>query len=188
MDQRQDAQQIQTDGTLNYCYKISPRERAFALRLEQAEPGTEAACIAVSVVVSENSCGDDEPPNSYSCYFAKLRALTDRQGIGMRKRQLPQYECFAENKQIPPDHDVSDCENVFQRREAAGPEEAHRMLMADADKLKRDIDGLRESIRLDWHDLASKPLPIGDRAALRRGIAELTSELCGLIGRLDAQP
>jgi len=90
----------QTDGSLNYCYKISPREKEFSDRLEQGKPGTEAACIGVSVVVSQNSCRDGEPPNSYSCYFAKLRSLTDQQGIGMRKRQLPHYECFRRDEDV----------------------------------------------------------------------------------------
>jgi hypothetical protein len=43
----------QNDGTINYCYKISPKERAFAHHLEQTNPDTVAACISVSVVVGK---------------------------------------------------------------------------------------------------------------------------------------
>jgi|SRR5579871_3033199 len=178
----------QTDGSRNYCYKISPKERAFALRLEQDNPGTEAVCVAVSVVVSQNSCRDGESPNSYSCYFARLRELTDQQGIGMRKHQLPKYECFAQNKRIPADYDVSDCENVFRRRDIAKSVRSQQMPMTAALRLKGDIDTIRESIRINWLELEPKPLAVEERRALRSSIARLSSELHNMIARLDALP
>jgi len=183
----------QNDGTINYCYKISPKERAFALDLEQNNPGTMAACIGVSVVVSENSCLGDERPNTYSCYFTKLRELTDRQGMGMRECQLPDYDCLAKNEAVPIEFDVSDCENVFQRRGPSRSDDGRketdaRVAMTQANKLKRDIDTVRESIRLDWLDLASKSLTVTDHVGLRNDIARLADELGDLLRRMDALP
>jgi hypothetical protein len=98
----------------------------------------------------------------------------------------------AENKQIPADYDVSDCKNVFQRREPPRSDEGDytnpKVPVTEADKLKRDIDTLRESIRLDWLDLASKPLTVSDCAALRSDIVALGLELRNLIERFDALP
>lgn len=57
--------------------------------------------------------------------------------------------------------------------------------MTDQEKLKRDIDTLRESIRRGWADMDSKPMPPEERRALRRHIAGLVSELAELLARLD---
>ena len=111
----------------------------------------------------------------------------------MRKHQLPNYECLAESEEIPAEHDVSDCENVFQRRGAPQPGKSSdprtarpKMPLTDAERLKRDIDTLRESIRLDWLDLASGTMTADDRMALRSDIAALSLELRDLIERFDA--
>jgi hypothetical protein len=187
----------QNDGTINYCYKISPKERAFALNLEQTNPNTIAACIGVSVVVSQNSCLGGEPPNSYSCYFAKLGQLTDRQGMGMRVRQLSSYRCLAENKFVPSDHDISDCENVFQRRAPTANDQKMEpnfsqvqhpatTQVTQARKLVRDAETFRESIRLGWADLATNSLSVEDQTTLRSNITTLIDDLAALLRRMDA--
>jgi hypothetical protein len=194
----------QNEGTINPCYKIDPRGRALAVQLEQSVPGTIAACIGISVVLSERSCFDGELSNSYSCYFALLRNLTDRQGMGMRKRQLASYEPLAENKPVPALYDLSDCENVFYRqgspdlvRSAHRPnfQSPHRPDHAKAnksekapDQVERYIRTFAEAIRLDLRDLASKTLVIGNRVELLNTIKSLVDELNDLAGRLDAPP
>jgi hypothetical protein len=186
----------QNDETINYCYKISPKERAFALHLEQTNPDTIAACIGVSVVVSKNSCLGGEPPNSYSCYFAKLGTLTDRQGMGMRLRQLSSYHCLAENKLVPSNYDISDCENVFQRRAPSAHESTEparvqvqhpaAIPMTEADKLAGDVNTLRETIRLGWVNLATISLRAEDQTTLRSNITSLMDEFTDLLRRMDA--
>jgi hypothetical protein len=57
--------------------------------------------------------------------------------------------------------------------------------MTERKKLKRDIDGLNNSIRLDWVNLASKNLSATDRAGIRQDIAFLMEELAALATRLD---
>jgi hypothetical protein len=57
--------------------------------------------------------------------------------------------------------------------------------MTDQEILKRDIDSLRESIRLAWQDMASKPMSPTERRQLREGISQLVDELKGLLVRLD---
>jgi hypothetical protein len=52
-------------------------------------------------------------------------------------------------------------------------------------KLERAIDGLKESIRLNWVELDSKNLKEIDRAAIRRAIGFLMAELQALLKRLD---
>jgi hypothetical protein len=52
-------------------------------------------------------------------------------------------------------------------------------------KLERDIDGLKDSIRLDWVELGSKNLNEADRAGIRRAIGFLIAELDALLARLD---
>jgi hypothetical protein len=57
--------------------------------------------------------------------------------------------------------------------------------MTERKKLKRDIVGLNNSIRLDWVDLASKNLSATDRAGIRQDIGFLMEELAALVTRLD---
>jgi hypothetical protein len=52
-------------------------------------------------------------------------------------------------------------------------------------KLERAIDGLKESIRLNWVELDSKNLKEIDRAAIRCAIGFLMAELQALLKRLD---
>jgi len=104
------------NGKINYCYYIRKGERDLAIQLEQKYPGTQAACLGISFVVSQNSCRDGEPTNSYSCYFTKLTTIANLPGIRMTPDWLPNYDCLAKDKIVPPKYDVSDCENVFARR------------------------------------------------------------------------
>ena len=57
--------------------------------------------------------------------------------------------------------------------------------MTDAEKLRRDIDTLRESIREQWLELAIKPLTRNDREAIRRGINTCVDDLTKLLKDLD---
>jgi hypothetical protein len=57
--------------------------------------------------------------------------------------------------------------------------------MTESEKLKRDIRGLNEAIRLDWVELESKNLSTAERADIRRHINWLIEELAALITRLD---
>lgn len=52
--------------------------------------------------------------------------------------------------------------------------------MADREKLKRDMDGLNRSIRLDWVELESKNLSPADRMDIRRHVTLLRDELLRL--------
>jgi hypothetical protein len=97
---------------LNGSYKITKDQRAWAKELEDKYPGTTAACIGISIVVSQECALDNEPANSYSCYFSQLSALKGRHGMNMRKRATQNYLPLAVNKVIPPEFDVSDCENI----------------------------------------------------------------------------
>lgn len=58
--------------------------------------------------------------------------------------------------------------------------------MTEQEKLRRDIDTLRESIRLGWVDMDSKPLSPDERRKLRLVITGLVKDLAELIGRLDS--
>ena len=57
--------------------------------------------------------------------------------------------------------------------------------MTDQEKLKRDIDTLRESIRLGWVDMDSKSMTPDERRELRKHITGLVAELTVLLARLD---
>lgn len=59
---------------------------------------------------------------------------------------------------------------------------------SEREKLVRDIDGLKDSIRLAWHDMLSKPMKAGDRQELRDSIESLISELNNLKTKLDQLP
>ena len=109
------------DRTRNESYKIDPNQRSLAKQQEDADPGSVAACIGISVVVSENSCVEGEPPNSYSCYFSTLSRLPRKHGMSMLKKDQKLYDCLAYNKLVPAEFDASDCENVFRRRDDIVP-------------------------------------------------------------------
>ncbi len=57
--------------------------------------------------------------------------------------------------------------------------------MTEHERLQRDIVAMRESIRLGWVDMTSKPLTPDERRELRIHIAALVSELADLLGRLE---
>ncbi|MFA6163137.1 MAG: hypothetical protein WC685_06890 [Methylobacter sp.] len=59
--------------------------------------------------------------------------------------------------------------------------------MTSQEKLKRAIDTLRESIKLDWQDLASKQLTTDERHGLRQHIEWCNSELKNLYERLETE-
>jgi hypothetical protein len=57
--------------------------------------------------------------------------------------------------------------------------------MANGEKLKRDMDSLNRSIRLDWVELESKNLSPADRMDMRRHVTLLRDELTALLLRLN---
>jgi hypothetical protein len=57
--------------------------------------------------------------------------------------------------------------------------------MADREELKRDMDSLNRSIRLDWVELESKNLSPADRMEIRRHVTLLRDELTALLLRLN---
>lgn len=57
--------------------------------------------------------------------------------------------------------------------------------MTEQEMLKRDIDGLRESIRLNWQDLARLNLTPEERSGIRQNTQLLSVELAALIDRLE---
>lgn len=59
--------------------------------------------------------------------------------------------------------------------------------MTSQEKLKRDIDTLRDSIKLDWQDLASKQLTQDERKGLKEHIEWCSSELNSLYERLSTE-
>ena len=56
--------------------------------------------------------------------------------------------------------------------------------MTERERLLRDIEGLRESIRLNFVDLAKLDLSPEDRAGIRQNSALLIKELADLLARL----
>jgi hypothetical protein len=58
--------------------------------------------------------------------------------------------------------------------------------MTEQEILKRDIDGLRESINLGWREMAEKTMTREERVELRKHINWLIDELKQLLERLDA--
>jgi hypothetical protein len=55
-------------------------------------------------------------------------------------------------------------------------------------KLIRDINGLKESVRLAWLEMASKPMTSAERQELRKQIDLLDKELKHLRTKLDQPP
>jgi len=61
-------------------------------------------------------------------------------------------------------------------------------MLNEREKLVRDIDGLKESSRLAWLEMISKPMTPGDRQELRKSVESLVRELDNLRTRLDQLP
>src|SRR5215472_391454 len=59
---------------------------------------------------------------------------------------------------------------------------------SEREKLVREIDGLKERIRLAWLDMITKPMAPRDRQELRESIESLIRELENLRTRLDQPP
>jgi hypothetical protein len=60
--------------------------------------------------------------------------------------------------------------------------------MTDKQKPRRDIDTLKESIRIDWADLAFKNLTADERKGLREHIEQCSGDLNDLLERPDRLP
>jgi hypothetical protein len=58
--------------------------------------------------------------------------------------------------------------------------------MTNAERLKRDIDTIRESIRLEWEALA-KNLDPEERQGIRQRVTLLTKDLLDLLVRLEEE-
>ena len=56
--------------------------------------------------------------------------------------------------------------------------------MTKAEKLLRDIEALKESIEIEWDDLASNPLREAEKDAIRLHIQQCQAELQTLLTRL----
>jgi sucrose-6-phosphate hydrolase SacC (GH32 family) len=59
---------------------------------------------------------------------------------------------------------------------------------SEREKLVRDIDGLKERIRLAWLDMASKPATPAEREKLHKSIESLVKELDTLRAKLHQPP
>ncbi len=53
------------------------------------------------------------------------------------------------------------------------------------EQLRRDIDGLKESICLNWQDMANLPMSGEDRRATRESINSLITHLKERLNRMD---
>ncbi len=60
--------------------------------------------------------------------------------------------------------------------------------MTQQEKLRRDIDALRERVRLSWLEMDSKSMTLEERAQIRRHILDLIAALNDLLIRLDEIP
>lgn len=57
--------------------------------------------------------------------------------------------------------------------------------MADHDQLKRDIDALRESVRLEWQEVEAKDLGASERLDLMNRIRRCVNELSLLLRKFE---
>jgi hypothetical protein len=57
--------------------------------------------------------------------------------------------------------------------------------VTEEEKLRRDIETLREAIRLDWADLAQLPLTPEERQGIRHNVTICVRDLADLLARLD---
>jgi hypothetical protein len=58
--------------------------------------------------------------------------------------------------------------------------------LTERETLVRDINGLKESIRLAWMDMVSKPMTASERRELRKNIDSLIMRLDDLRRKLDS--
>ena len=49
------------------------------------------------------------------------------------------------------------------------------------ERIQSEIDGIREAIRLNWHEMEHLPLSQVDRRAIRANVAGLVQTLAGLL-------
>jgi hypothetical protein len=61
-------------------------------------------------------------------------------------------------------------------------------MSTEREKLVRDINGLKESVRLGWLEMAGKPMTPAERQGLRKSIDSLVTELNNLRMTLDRPP
>jgi hypothetical protein len=61
-------------------------------------------------------------------------------------------------------------------------------MSTEREKLVRDINGLKESVRLGWLETAAKPMTPAERLELRKSIDSLVTELNTLRIKLDRPP
>lgn len=59
--------------------------------------------------------------------------------------------------------------------------------MTSQEKLQRDIDTLRESIKLDWQDIATNQLSANDKKGIKQHIQLCIDELKNLNERLETE-
>jgi len=59
---------------------------------------------------------------------------------------------------------------------------------SEREKLVRDMEGLKDRIRLAWLDMLSEPMTAGERQAFRNSLESLISELNNLHTKLDQLP
>ena len=57
--------------------------------------------------------------------------------------------------------------------------------MTSHGKLQRDINALKESIKLNWNDIQATPLSLKEKQDLRDNIAWCIEELRSLLAQLD---
>jgi hypothetical protein len=61
-------------------------------------------------------------------------------------------------------------------------------MSTEREKLVRDINGLKESVRLGWLETAAEPMTPAERLELRKSIDSLVTELNTLRIKLDRPP
>jgi hypothetical protein len=66
--------------------------------------------------------------------------------------------------------------------------DAKEAFVTEYEQLKRDIETLQESMRLDWEDLAKGGLSAESRAGIYRHIEWCIEEYTNLLKRLDQVP
>ncbi len=101
-------------GELNPRYRVN-RDVAFLEKLVSDDPGSKMACVAISLVVSQEMAHGGEPAPSYSCYLLELTS-GGRTGILMGPRHLEKYEQLILNGPLPQGMDWSELANRYSRR------------------------------------------------------------------------
>ena len=61
-------------------------------------------------------------------------------------------------------------------------------MLTEREELIRDIDGLKERIRLAWMDMVSKPMTAAERQELAQSLDTLIKDLNSLRTKLDQLP